>query len=135
MIGKYADKFKGFYKAFKNLFLYHKKKIAINIFITLLRPIGNALLIIFIFKAMGIETSLLYTILINAVTLIVSLIPLTPNGLGIREGVGSFLFLQIGVPLESSVAMYLIILMMNYATGIIGTTYYLAKKRTNLLNN
>lgn len=130
IIGKYADTFQGFYKTFKNLLLHHKDKIFINIFITLLRPLGNALLILCIFKAMGIEVSLLYTILINAVTLIVSLVPLTPNGLGIREGVGSFLFTKIGIPLEASVAMYVIILLMNYTTGIIGATYYITKKKS-----
>ncbi len=129
IMGKYADGFQGFSKTFKNLLLHHKDKIFINIIITFLRPLGNALLIILIFKAMGLEVSLFYTILINAVTLIVSLIPLTPNGLGIREGVGTFLFSRIGIPLEASVAMYVIILLMNYTTGIIGTSYYLIKKK------
>lgn len=129
LIGKYAERFQGFYKTFKNLLRNHKGKVLINIGITLLRPIGNALLIILIFKAIGIEVSFLYAILINAVTLIASLVPLTPNGLGIREGIGSFLFTQIGIPLEASLAMYLIILMMNYATGIIGVSYYLWKKK------
>lgn len=129
IIGKYADGFQGFYRTFKNLLLHHKDKVIINIIITLLRPLGNALLIILIFKAMGLDVSLLYAILINAVTLIVSLVPLTPNGLGIREGVGAFLFSRIGIPLEATVAMYVIILMMNYATGILGTTYYLSRKK------
>ena len=124
-IGKYADKFQGFYITFRNLLSYHKDKVFINIFITFLRPLGNALLIILIFKAMGIDVSFLYAILINAVTLIVSLVPLTPNGLGIREAVGTFLFSRVGVPLEATVAMYIIILMMNYTTGIIGTGVYL----------
>ena len=134
MIGKYASTFQGFYKTFKNLLLHHKDKVFINIFITFLRPLGNAFLIILIFKAMGIDVSFLYAILINAVTLIVSLVPLTPNGLGIREGVGAFLFSRIGVPLEATVAMYVIILMMNYATGIIGTGIYLssgARQKSN----
>ena len=129
IIGKYANNFQGFSKTFKNLLSHHKEKVFINIIITLLRPLGNALLIIFIFKAMGIHTSFLYTILINAVTLIVSLVPLTPNGLGIREGVGAFLFSKIGVPLEATVAMYIIILLMNYITGILGTSYYLLKRK------
>src|SRR3989344_584533 len=120
-----TDKLQGFYKTFRNLLSYHKDKVFINIFITFLRPLGNALLIILIFKAMGIDVSFLYAILINAVTLIVSLVPLTPNGLGIREAVGTFLFSRVGVPLEATVAMYIIILMMNYTTGIIGTGVYL----------
>jgi len=129
ILGKYAHSFEGFYKTSKNLISNNKDKIYINIIITLLRPLGNTLLIIIIFKAMGINVPFLYTILINAVTLIVSLIPLTPNGLGIREGVGTLLFSTIGVTAEATVAMYVIILLMNYTTGIIGTSYYLIKKK------
>ena len=132
IIGKYAGNFQGFHKTFTNLIKDHKDKVAINTFITLLRPLGNALLIIIIFKAMGLNVSLGYAILINAVTLIASLIPLTPNGIGIKEGIGVYLFTLIGVAAEASVGMYFIIILMNYATGIIGTIYYLMyKKRTN----
>ena len=131
IIGKYAEKFKGFNKTFKDLLKYHKDKIAINIFITLLRPIGNALLMIFILKAMGVEVPFTYVVLINAITLIASLIPLTPSGIGIRESIGAFLFTKIGVALEISLSMYLIILMMNYATAIVGVSYYWLSKKTN----
>ncbi len=126
LAGKYADKFQGFYKTFSNLIKYHKDKIAINVLITLYRPIGNTLLMIVVLHAMNITgLSFFSLIIINAITLIVSLIPLTPNGLGIREGVGGYLFTQIGVPLEISLSMYVIILLMNYTTGIYGTVYYL----------
>jgi len=129
ILGKYTEKFKGFYKTLKELLTNHKDKILINIGITLLRPIGNALLILLIFKAMNLNVSLFYAVLINAVTLIVSLIPLTPNGLGIREGTGAFLFSKLGIPLEASLSMYIIILIMNYSTGIIGASQYLLHKR------
>ena len=129
IIGKYAGNFQGFHKTFTSLMKNHKDKIAINTFITLLRPLGNALLIIILFKAMGLNVSLWYAILINAVTLIVSLIPLTPNGIGIKEGIGVYLFTLIGIAAEASVGMYFIIILMNYSTGIIGTIYYLIYKR------
>ncbi|MBI5797811.1 flippase-like domain-containing protein [Candidatus Woesearchaeota archaeon] len=132
IMGKYAGSFQGFHRTFSNLIHNHKDKIAINTIITLLRPLGNALLIIIIFKAMGLNISLWYAILINAVTLIASLIPLTPNGIGIKEGIGVYLFTLINIPAEASVGVYFIIILMNYATGIIGTTYYLLyKKKSN----
>lgn len=132
IMGKYALKFKGFHDAWWNLIRHHKDKILINIIVTLLRPIGNGLLIVIIFKAMHLDVSLWYAILISSITLIASLTPLTPNGLGIREGVGTFLFTKLGITLEASLSMYFIILMMNYSTGIIGLTYYLWNKKTGI---
>ncbi|MDP3728016.1 MAG: lysylphosphatidylglycerol synthase transmembrane domain-containing protein [bacterium] len=129
IIGKYADSFQGFYKTSKDLISNHRDKVFINIIITLFRPLGNALLVIIIFRAMGIDVPLFYAILINAITLIVSLIPLTPNGLGIREGVGTLLFSTIGIATEATVAMYVIILILYYITGIVGTTIYLSTKK------
>lgn len=130
IIGKYAEKFKGFNRTFKNLIQHHKDKIAINIIITLYRPIGNTLLMVVVLKALGIgDLSFFYLMIINAITLIVSLIPLTPNGLGIREGVGTLLFSAIGVTAEATVAMYVILLMINYTAGILGATYYLLTKK------
>jgi len=129
IIGRYAENFKGFSRTLKNLLKNHKEKIAINIIVTILRPIGNGLLIVFILKAMHYDVSLLYASLISSITLIASLTPLTPNGLGIREGVGTFLFSKLSIPLEASVSMYLIILLLNYTTGIIGLAYYLCKRK------
>ena len=130
-IGKYAGTFQGFHKAAKNLLKNHKDKLAINIFITLIRPISNGLLIVLILSALGYNTTLLFAILISSITLIASLAPFTPNGLGVREGVGAYLFYQVGIPLEVSVSMYLIILLLNYSTGVSGVIYYLWKKRHN----
>lgn len=136
ILGKYAEKFTGFYKTFKNVMQHHKDKVIINTIITLYRPIGNALLMLVILKSFGGgDVPFFYLIIINAITLIVSLIPLTPNGIGIREGVGGFLFTQIGIPLEISLSMYLIILLMNYGMGIIGTSYYLITKKNPEANN
>ena len=85
--------------------------------------------IVIIFKSLNYDVSLFYVIIISSITLIVSLIPLTPNGLGIREGVGLLLFNRLGIPFETSLAMYLIIILMNYSSGIIGIIYYFYNKQ------
>ncbi len=129
VIGKYAGSFTGFHRTFKNLIKHHKGKLFTNIFITLIRPIGNGLLLVLLFKAMGIEISLFYPILISSITLIASLAPFTPNGLGVREGVGTYFFYKVGIAPEAAISAYIIILILNYTTGMAGVTYYLARKR------
>src|SRR3989344_3733929 len=118
-----------FYSTFDNLCKKNKDKLLISVIVTFLRPLFNGLIILLSFKAIGIDVSLMYAILVNALTIIASLVPITPNGLGIREGIGAFLFRNIGIPLEVSVTMYFIIFVMNSLTGIIGVCYYFLEKR------
>lgn len=129
IIGKYSEKFKGFYKTFKLLVDNHKDKIFINVIMTLIRPIFNGLIMTIVLLSMNITVPFYYLILINAVTLIVSLVPITPNGIGVRESVGAYLFSLIGVSLENSLSMYLILIAINYFLGIIGAIYYLTTKK------
>lgn len=124
MLGKYSVKFANFSSTFKNLVMYNKSQLLINLLITFLRLFFTGLLIVIIFKSLSYDVPLIYTIIISSMTLIVSLIPLTPNGLGIRESAGLLLFNRLGIPFEATLAMYLIILLMNYSCGIIGIIYY-----------
>ena len=129
ILGRYSVKFANFFGAFKNLIVHNKSKLFINIFITFLRPLFNGLIIFFIFKSLNYDVSLVYAMIISSMTMIVSLIPITPNGLGIREGFGLLLFSKIGIPFEATLAMYLIILLMNYSYGIIGIIYYFYNRK------
>ena len=129
MIGDLFKQVDVFYSTFDNLCKKNKDKLLISVIVTFLRPLFNGLIILLSFKAIGIDVSLMYAILVNALTIIASLVPITPNGLGIREGIGAFLFRNIGIPLEVSVTMYFIIFVMNSLTGIIGVCYYFLEKR------
>jgi len=133
VLGKYAEKFQGFGSTFRTLVKKHRSRVLINVFLTAVRPFINGLVIILLFKAMSIDVSLFYAILINAIALAASLIPLTPNGLGVREGVGAYLFSLVGVPLEASISMYLIFLIMWQIFGLIGVGCYLTRKRKTKL--
>ena len=129
MIGDLFKQVDIFYTTFDNLCKKNKDKLLVSAIVTLLRPMFNGLIILLSFKAIGVDVSLMYAILVNALTIIASLVPITPNGLGIREGIGVFLFRNIGIPLEVSVTMYFIIFVMNSLTGIIGVVYYFLEKR------
>lgn len=129
ILGKYSSNFSSFHESYRNLILFHKDKLLINFIVTILRPILNGLLIIILFRALGYDVPLFYATIISSITLIASLVPLTPNGLGIREGLGLFLFSKLGIPFEASLSMYLLIFIMNYLTGALGVIYYLSKRK------
>lgn len=129
LFGKYAALFKGFNKTFRNLLQKGKKKILINLAITAIRPVITGLLFMLLFYSIGIKVSLWHAIVINAIAFIASLLPLTPSGIGIREGTGIFLFSQIGVPLEASASVYAIALTMNILTGVFGVMPYLSETK------
>lgn len=128
ILGKHSVKLADFHESYDSLLKSHKDKLLINFVVTILRPILNGLLIVILFKALNYDVSLFYSIVISSITLIASLVPLTPNGVGIREGLGLLLFNRLGIPFEASLSMYLIILIMNYFTGIVGVLYYFTTK-------
>ena len=132
ILGKYSLNFASFHETSRMLLASHKDKLMINILVTIARPILNGLLIVILFASFDYNVSLFYAIIISSIALIASLVPLTPNGLGIREGVGLLLFSKIGVPFEASISMYLLILIMNYLTGALGVLYYFCTREKNL---
>ncbi len=124
IIGKYANHFKGFNKAFQRLINSHKEKLALNLFITLIRPIINGILTVCIFKALGIEAPIFFAIIISTITIIMSLVPITPNGIGLKEGVGIYLFTLIGISPEGAASMYALTLAIYLSLGVVGMIIY-----------
>lgn len=130
ILGRYAKQFTGFSKTFKEVIKDHKKALLINIFLTTLRPIINGLIIIILLQALGYNLSILNAIIISSISFIISIVPLTPNGLGLREGIGTILLFQIGIPYEASIAMYILFGILNIFISLILIIYYytIAKK-------
>lgn len=114
ILRKYAEKFKGFSKTF---FYYLKNKkiiLFINFILTFVKWILNSVIIAILFLAFDINVNFFYIILITATTTIVSLIPITISGLGVKESVAVFLFNQISVPAEVVVSVFLIFTILSY---------------------
>lgn len=131
ILGKYAEKFTGFSKTFKEVLKNHKKALLMNVFLTALRPILNGIIIIILLQSLGYDLTLLNAIIISSISFIVSIIPLTPNGLGIREGIGTILLYQVGIPYEASIAMYILFGILNiFISAILIAYYYIIAKKT-----
>lgn len=64
---------------------------------------------------------------------ILNLLPISFNGLGVREGVYKFLFIPIGVPAATAVAMSLAYYFFRFAAGLLGGVLYAIKNVRTLV--
>lgn len=58
---------------------------------------------------------------------IINLLPIAFNGLGLREGIYTFLFVPIGVPAATAVSMSLAFYFLRFSAGLIGGLMYASK--------
>ncbi|MEJ2747471.1 MAG: lysylphosphatidylglycerol synthase transmembrane domain-containing protein [Anaerolineae bacterium] len=78
----------------------------------------------FIARALGVDLPLAVFGLFVPIISILNLLPLSFNGLGVREGIYQFLFVPIGVPTVSAIAMSLAFYFLRVGTGMVGGLWY-----------
>jgi len=119
ILRKYAVKFKGFSRVLFHIFKEKKSYLFLNFLLTILRFIVIGLVFLVIFVSLGQSIGLTQIIIINSIGIIISLIPITPAGLGVREAVAVLLYSRIGVPGEVTITVYLFFAILNYLTAAI----------------
>jgi len=116
---KYKDKFSLYYSSIK-LFMSQKKWSLLVVFvIVFLQRMLNGVFFYYILISLGQNVSFIIPLVINAVEIIVGLIPITIGGLGIKEGVGASLYSSQGIALNVIGAMYALSIFFTYLTGAI----------------
>ncbi len=83
-------------------------------------------------RALDVHLSIFTFALFVPVISIINLLPLSFNGLGVREGVYQFLFVPIGVPNATAIAMSLAFYLLRFTTGLIGGVMYALQSILNL---
>lgn len=78
----------------------------------------------FIARALSVELPLGVFALFVPIIAVLNLLPLSFNGLGVREGVYQFLFVPIGVPTASAIAMSLAFYFLRFGAGVVGGLLY-----------
>jgi hypothetical protein len=63
---------------------------------------------------------------------IINLLPITFNGLGLREGIYTFLFVPVGVPPAVAVSMSLAFYFLRFSAGLLGGLMYALRNALNL---
>jgi uncharacterized protein (TIRG00374 family) len=114
ILRKYEKSFAGFSKTL-NYYLRAKKKILVlNTILTVFRQLFMVGVFFLLFLAFDQRVSFIYILLINSVVSIVSLIPITISGLGIRESMNVLLYGMVGVLPDIAAGVSLICLVINY---------------------
>lgn len=130
---KVTDKFEKF-GATINILLKNPKYIAANILLTLLKMLVFTVYFILAFRAFQQYVPPLYIFLLIALISIISGIPVTISGLGVREGAAVFFYTKLGIPAEKVIGAYLLLVIINYTLvgviyGLLGHEFMLQKKQ------
>lgn len=120
LIKRYNIKLQNFFKLFTDIILNNKKIIFINFILTILKWGISAIIIYILFFNFGYNINLFLIILINSIVILVGLIPITINGLGIKQAVAIWIFTNhFSIPAEIVLSVYLVSLIINYVLAII----------------
>ena len=77
---------------------------------------------------LGIDISYIYFFLLIPIISLLNTIPISLNGVGVREGVAVLLFGNFGLELTQSLSMGLLFSVISLALGLIGGIFYVFKK-------
>ncbi len=92
ILKKYSENFRGFTKTFFGILNNKKGAVLGNTIITLIKGAVGALVTYSLFLALGVRIDYYHAFFISAITSLVSLVPITISGLGIKEASTVYLF-------------------------------------------
>jgi hypothetical protein len=106
---KYSQHFSGFYQTLTDVVTHKKVWLLLNVFNTLVQYVLFSLAYWFIFRAFAHAVPLDIIIFISAIVNLLSFIPITFAGLGIKEGTGAYMY-NLFVGIELAVAANVMLL-------------------------
>ncbi len=106
----------------------HKRELLANIFLTISRMGIIALSAYYMFLAVGTIVDLRWVFLIGGTETVMTMIPFTINGLGVKQSVGVYLYALIGVDPAVTAARYVVGLLIQYGFGFISLLFVRGKK-------
>lgn len=128
MPAKLSLKLTGLFDAFWHF--SNSKRIVFYAFVLgLLLQVNVILYYFFIARGIGMSLSFLEACIVMPILICIQLIPLTPNGIGVREFSYIYLLQPFGVTEAQAVAFSLWDYILTFSYGIIGGILYLLKKK------
>ncbi len=128
ILRKYAHIFTGFSQILKRYIKKEKKTIILNYAATITRWMLDSISLFILFVAFGCHVKFSFIFITRAVIAIIALIPLTANGLGIREGLALFFFRETCPNSSVILSVYLTMLVLDYLTLFIFFAYPFKEK-------
>jgi len=113
-------------RLYHSLYALHRQPQLLHssIAISLLLQIVEVLSVILIARSLGIHLSALYFFLFLPLIWLVTMIPLSLNGLGLREGAFTFFFGLVGVAAPAALAISFLVYACRLLSGLIGGLCY-----------
>jgi len=128
ILKSYSKLFKGFSKTLFGYFRIHKSRIILSYIVGLLKFIIQGGLMYTYLMAFSSYVPFVKILLIKSITLISSAIPVTINGLGIKESIGVYLYNSIGVDTGIIGAVYIFALIFNYLIAVLYLVFLVKKQ-------
>jgi uncharacterized protein (TIRG00374 family) len=135
ILRKHFEKFEDISKTLSFLYNYHFDAVVSNFFITMAKWILTSFIILFFFYSIDIKVDFLYIFFITPIGVLVSLIPISMNGIGIREYAVVILYGMVGVDGASVILVYLLNLIVNYFIGLLSILFFLQEFKTIRFNS
>lgn len=125
---KILDKFKGFSKNFKMLIFKNNTKLLQAVALNLFNRFLIALIFFLLFNAYNNPVKITKILLISNIVEIIAAIPLSLNGLGIREGAGIYFYGLMGITNSAILSTFIVYNIIRYLTLVIVYLFSSSKK-------
>jgi len=129
ILKKKASKFRGFSKSLFYLLKEKKSALLWCFLIITLRVFLTAITIWAVFLSLNINVPILTIMIINALGLIITLIPISISGLGIKEAATVFLYSKLDIDAVISGSIYLLLAFFHFAISALILLFFILKKR------
>lgn len=128
ILHRHSVKFKGFSTQLFSYFHHHKNLIFFNVLVTFAKLLVLGFAISFLILAVGLQVPIHYVVLIKAITTIISTIPISINGLGLKETTAVVLYNKLGFDPTSIAGAYVLGLILEYGLAFFFSTVYINDK-------
>lgn len=124
ILGKYAEKFEGFYRNLEFLIRNRKARVALNFSLTFGQWALGAFVKYLMFLYFDIHVSFFVVLVINSVGAILTMLPISISGLGITESSAVYLFYKIGIAPAITGGIFLFVTLMRYIIASVVLGFY-----------
>ncbi|MBI2508169.1 flippase-like domain-containing protein [Candidatus Woesearchaeota archaeon] len=108
ILRKYSTMFSGFSSNLLKLIKHKKSAILFNLTITILKAMISSVAVSFLFLSFGQQVNFLHILVIDSMITILTFIPITPNGLGIKESSAALFYTFIGLDPVITASAYIL---------------------------
>ncbi|MAG08777.1 hypothetical protein CMO89_04840 [Candidatus Woesearchaeota archaeon] len=129
ILRSYSKYFRGFSKILYSYPGAYPNRILASFFLILAKTLVQICIIYYIFLLLGSSVPLIKIFVIMTMTFIASFIPLTLQGIGIKESLGVYLYSKIGISTGISSSMYILLLSASYITSVLLFFLFARKKK------